>query len=131
MEMADAGVEVALAQLPGTALVQEYEGPFTIAYALQVRNPLEEEIEVVSVDLEALGASPYRLQSAQIPVSLKVRPGATEVVEFSMPAYSRGGEFSARAPVTIRGVVRFDSPSGKFRKVFTQRVSQPAAQGSL
>lgn len=121
--------QITLAQLPGTAFVQEYQGPFTIGFAMEVTNPANEEIELKGVELEAMGASPYRLQSSLIPFDETIGPGEREVVEFSMSAYSRGGEFSAKAPVTIRGVVQFKRSAGTFQKVFTQRINQPASMG--
>lgn len=117
--------EIRLVQLPGTTFTMRYEGRLSISYAVEVENLSSETIQLTSVQLKTVGDAPYELQKTSIPVRKEIRPGDTETVQFTADAYSYGGRFAPDLPVTIRGIARFDTPVGKFRKVFTQVVNQP------
>ena len=121
--------DIAIAQLPGTALAMQYRGTVTVPFLVEVTNNADEPIKIESLELWTIGDGPYTLQGPEVKFHTEIDPEETWTVQFSMPAFSEGGSLAPSHPVTIRGSAFFDSPSGRFRKVFTQQVRQPAQEG--
>jgi hypothetical protein len=100
------------------------QGALPVKYELRVANRSDETITLKRINLQSMGAGAYSVAPASHPFNKKIVPGGYEVVEFWIPALVDVDTImGANGPVTLRGIVHFDSTVGQFDKVFVQQVN--------
>lgn len=114
--------EIAIQQVPISSFLLQYSGPISVSYQMAVRNPSSEPITLRRLDLQVLGTGPYTIRRFPLTFKQVIAPDATEWVNFSVQAYSRGGRLGVNEPLTLRGIAYFEAPSGQFHRMFTQHI---------
>lgn len=123
----DSGIikpEIQMVQVGDYAFTLQYQGPITISYQLAVANPSGEPITLKQIKFANIGSGAYYVRRDPHFFNAIIPPGKTLVTSFALPAYAQGGMTGSREPVTIRGIAYFESPVGKFQKVFFQNLRQ-------
>lgn len=123
----DTGViqpEIQMVQVGDYSFNLQYQGPITISYQLAVANPSGETITLKQIKFANVGTGAYYVRRDPHFFNTIIPPGKTLVTSFALPAYAQGGSSGSREPVTIRGIAYFESPLGKFQKVFFQNLRQ-------
>ena len=119
--------EVEFVQIVGPADLGYPVGQIEVQYGLRVANRSSEPITLRSVALQTVGAGgPYTLQRKTYYFDREVAPDQFADVTFWAIAFADGdpNASDANAPVTIRGIAIFNTPSGAVRKVFQKVVGQ-------
>jgi hypothetical protein len=112
-------------------LVQTYgpdvfymRGTVPVEYQLVMTNRTGQPLTLRNLNLQTVGAGAYRLRTGDTPMNQPVAANGTTAMKLSMWGQSNGSYLRMSDPVTIRGIARFDSPSGPITKIFTQMVPQ-------
>lgn len=101
------GVDIHMEQLPRSEFDVGSRGAISIAYLMTIRNRRSEPIALRSVNLKAVGRSPYLLRDTPAAFDAVTIPAGQEsVVTLSMWAYPRGAKSSQ---VWLRGFAQFES----------------------
>ena len=100
------------------------QGALPVKYELRVANRSEETITLKRINVQSMGEGAYTVNPASHPFNKKIVPGGYEIVEFWIPAVvDIDTIMGANGPVTLRGIVHFDSTVGQFDEVFVQQVN--------
>ena len=97
-------------------------GAISLQYRVTVHNVSDTPLTLKRVDLNSLGAGAYTLGSTSRSFNLSIAPGATQAVQFWTSGTVDPTILGANGPVTLRGVLGFDSAKGSFQSVVTQQV---------
>lgn len=119
--------EIQFVQLQGPADMSYPSGEFEVQYGLHVANRSSEPITLKQVRVEPVGrGGPYVVRAETYYVTKTIGPDQFEDVSFWARADGSGDSHAmdATAPVTIRAIAYFDSPSGDFRQVLMKTLQQ-------
>lgn len=119
--------EIQFGQLVGPAELGYPRGTFDVQFGMRVTNKADQQITVRSIELQNVGVGgPYAVRTETYFFNKEVPAGQYVDLAFWAHAYGVGNAFAvdATAPVTVRGVVYFDSPAGTFRQVFVKNLQQ-------
>jgi hypothetical protein len=127
--------DIEMFQLVGPADLGYPSGEIEIKFGLRIGNPTSEAITLRQVELVPVGlGGPYEVIRRTYYFSKQViEPNQGRAVSFWAKADAEGDSQAAdaNAPVALRAIAVFDSPSGSFRKVlmktFTQRGTGPTS----
>ena len=131
---ASAGDKANIAK-PEIQLVQTYgpaeqnfpvEQSIKIEYAARIANRADVPITLRQIQVESTGEGGiYMVPRGQYTFNDAIAAGTTKDVTFRVDAYSFGNRrtVDAQAPITIRGLAFFESPSGSFRQPFTAMIT--------
>ncbi len=101
-------------------------GGLPVDYQLEITNQLDDPVTLTSVEIETVGFSgAYTMKRVRHGFSLTVKPHATEVVPIRawVQTLQQTDSGDVNAPVTLRGVARFDAQGGAvFKSPFVARV---------
>ena len=124
--------ELQFVQLSGPAEQNYTAGDIEVQYGIRISNRSSEPITLRRIELRSVGlGGPYRLLTRTYYFERVIRPEKFEDVTFWAKAVAEGDGMAndARAPVTVRAVVFFESPAGGFRDVITQILAQSGTLG--
>lgn len=127
--------EIEIRQLSVVPIAARHsQGPLPVKYELRVANRSDETITLKRISVQSMGVGAYTVNPQSHPFDKKIVPGGYEVVQFWIPTVVDDETIiGANGPVTLRGVVHFDSTVGQFDEVFVQQVNplsgrEPKAQ---
>jgi len=117
--------EVTLVQTGGVAsAARNIAGPIPVRYAIRVVNKASEPITLMRIDMQSIGTGAYTLTSTSRPFKTAITPESYQDVEIATTAIVENPTIlGANGPVTIRVILQFDSPLGKFQDVVVQQVN--------
>lgn len=124
--------ELRLVQLSGPAEQNYTPGEIEVQYGIRIANRSSEPITLRRIELHSVGSGgPYVLRTRTYSFERVIQPEQYEDVTFWAKAVAEGNAMAtdARAPVTVRAVVFFESPAGGFRDVLTQMLDQTGRFG--
>ena len=119
--------EIDFVQLSGPADQNYTPGNIEVQYGIRIANRAAVPITLRNIQIRSVGAGgPYELRPATYYFERVVQPEKYEDVTFWAKAVASGdpNDIDATAPITIRATAIFDSPSGRFRQVFTKMLEQ-------
>ncbi|MEO8217846.1 MAG: hypothetical protein ABI718_12255 [Acidobacteriota bacterium] len=119
-----AAPDLQLIQTMGRPDLAYMRGPISLQYVLRVRNNSSEPITLRSLQLSTVGPGAYSLRTGHNPLRKEIPAGETAEIPISAWGYTGGGFLGSTAPVSIRGVARFDTPEGPMQKLFLQDLAQ-------
>jgi hypothetical protein len=99
-------------------------GPMSMQYQLYIENKSDEPITLRQVQLQTPSPGAYALRNIPNFFKQSIGAGQRGTVTFWVPGVARGGISGNEEPVTIRGLVYFEAPSGDFQQVFLQTLGQ-------
>ena len=109
--------------MPGAA---EYvTGGIPVSFRLSVTNRAAIPITLKRVEVSSVGeAGGYRVPDTRVPFDLALAPGASDGVNFTVPAVNTGQNVTgANEPVTIRVISVYDSAEGALQTIVIRQVS--------
>ena len=117
---------IGLEQSVGPAQLGYPYGPIEIKYDMAVQNNSAETITLVRVNLQSInpGGGAYSLRRDFYNFKQAIPPNSIGVVSFWAKAFSWGRGPREAEPVSVRGVVYFESATGTFQKIFMRELSQ-------
>jgi len=117
--------DIILNQLVGPSDLGYPGGLIEVRYEMQVANRDPHPITLKRVEIQSISGGAYRLRREAFPYDITIQPGGATEINFWMRAL-QAGTFGrgSNEPVTIRGVVYFNSPAGAFQKMFIRELSQ-------
>lgn len=101
----------------------QYSGVQAIGFELAVTNPGSESLKLRQIKFSTIGTGAYYVDQNPQFFNLDIPPRKTAIKAFNLRVYSQGGSVGSREPVNLRAIALFDSPKGKFQKVFFQRLN--------
>lgn len=115
--------QVSIDQLSSAPAAAEHvTGGMPVQYRLSVTNAAQFPITLKRVDLQSIGSGAYDVNPTSMPFDVVIQIGATESVDFWVPAYATTSVAGANGAVALRVVTLYDSPSGKFQNVLVRQV---------
>ena len=115
--------EITIAQLSSTPTIAEHvTGGMPVHFRLTVTNTAQFPITLKRSELQSIGTGGYDVAPAAHPFNLVIAPGATESVEFWVPANASTSVAGANGAVALRVTTEYDSPSGGFQSVQVRQV---------
>jgi hypothetical protein len=119
--------DVEMYQLVGPADLNYPGGAIEVQFALRIANRSGEAIKLRQVEMTPVGAGgPYVITRRTYYFNQEIAPNQFKDVSFWARASAEGDAFAmdANAPVNVRAVATFESPSGGFRKILMKTFSQ-------
>ena|SRR5438132_926569 len=116
--------EITVRQISNVAdAARQISGNITVQYSVTIHNTTSTLLTLKRADLQSIGAGAYTLPPTSKPFNVVLSPGETQTVELWAPAVIEDVTVAgANGPVTIRGILQFDSPTGQFQSVVVQQV---------
>ncbi len=117
---------IGLEQVVGPAQLNYPYGPIEVKFSLAVQNNAPHPITLIRVDVGSLNpqGGAYSLRRDFYNFRETIPANGQAAVSFWAKAFSWGRSIRENEPVTIRGIVYFESPAGTFQKVFIRDLSQ-------
>ncbi|HYM61493.1 MAG TPA: hypothetical protein VEZ11_11450 [Thermoanaerobaculia bacterium] len=116
--------ELVFRQSVGPSDLNYPRGFLEVKYDVQVANRSAEPITVRRIEIQSDASGAYVIRKDRFLFDQKIDPDHFAVVSFWVRGLARGDSARGTAPVTIRGVVYFDSPVGAFHQFFIRELSQ-------
>lgn len=115
--------EVRIEQLSSAPAVAEHvTGGMPVQLRMSVTNTAQFPITLKRADLQSIGSGGYDISPTSRPFDIVLAPGATEAVEFWVPASAATSVAGVNGAVALRVITEYDSPSGRFQKVGVHQV---------
>lgn len=113
-------------QVVGPAQLDYPEGDFDMKFRLDIGNRADVPITLSQVQLVTVNppGGAYSLYRRPYYLHKVIDAHQVTAVELWVKAYSVGQSRRTNEPVTIRGTLYFESPSGSLRHVFVKELSQ-------
>ncbi len=117
---------VGIEQVVGPAELNYPYGPIEVKYNLGVQNNAPFPITLIRVDVATANSAggAYTLRHDFYHFKETIPKNSSRVVSFWAKAFSWGRSMRDTEPVTLHGVVYFETPNGSFQKVFIRELSQ-------
>lgn len=93
-----------------------------IYFEVDVTNQSSEPITIDRLRLSSTSGGSYDIFSREEFYNVEVSPGGTETVRVAATARVFSVRTSSVEPITIRGIVHFESPGGRFRRIVIQQL---------
>jgi hypothetical protein len=119
--------DIEMTQLVGPADLNYPSGAIEVQFGLRIANRSGETIKLRQVEMTPVGVGgPYRVRRRAYHFNEEVAPNGFKDVRFWARADAEGDAYAgdANAPVSLRAVAMFETPSGNFRKIFTKTFAQ-------
>ena len=119
--------DVEMYQLIGPADLNYPPGSIEVQFGLRIANRSSEPIKLRQVEMTPVGSGgPYEIRRFTYHFNHEIAPNGTRDVAFWARADATGDAFAldANAPVSLRAVAVFESPSGHLRKILMKTFSQ-------
>ena len=100
-----------------------YSGVQAVGFELTVTNPTTEPLTLRHIKFSTIGSGAYYVDQTPQFFNLDVPPRRTAVKAFSLRVYAQGGDIGSREPVSLRAIVQFETPEGKFQKIYFPRLN--------
>ncbi|HEY4640707.1 MAG TPA: hypothetical protein VII75_05135 [Thermoanaerobaculia bacterium] len=125
--------EVELLQLQAPVDIGYATGPTQIQFGVRIANRSGEPITLKRIEIQTVGTGSYVIRKQWFSFNEKVDPEHFGTVTFWARGYGfatdRGRTPSAE-PVSLRGILYFDTPVGSFHQFVTRYISQfPGGEG--
>jgi hypothetical protein len=116
--------EVNIRQLSNVAEAARYvTGGISVQYRVDVTNVAKEPITLKRIDLQSMGYGAYDLAPTSRPFDVKIAPGQSAFVEmWGAASIETASIVGANGPVTLRGIMQFESAAGAFQSVVVRQV---------
>lgn len=123
--------------IPPEFRVREISGQFrphaneTVPITLQVDifNHSAEDLVLKRLQIQSMGGGAYRFGPASKIFNFKIPSQSVQTFEIPVDASLESIAIDPSTPVTIRGTAIFESPFGKFRRVFVSPLEDRGASG--
>jgi hypothetical protein len=117
--------DIAIEQLVGPAQLGYPGGRVDIQYEVRVGNRAAEPITLRRIEVSSIGGGAYRLRHESYPFNATLQANQQGSIQFWAHALQSGPTFrGSNEPVTLRAILYFDSPSGKFQQIVMQSLGQ-------
>jgi hypothetical protein len=114
-----------LTQMPDAA--SHVMGNFPVQYRLQIGNRAAVPLTLKMVNITSVGMGAYDVPSQTRPFDVLIAPSRDAVVDFYVSVNVTDPTIiGANGPVTLHGVVTFDSEIGQFQKTFMLQANEMA-----
>jgi len=114
---------VVVEQLSSQPTVAEHvTGGIPIYLGVAVTNNADIPITLKRVNLQSMGTGGYNVPPTSRPFNKVIQPGATEQVEFWVPAYADPSVAGVNGAVALRSIVQFDTSQGSFQNTTVHQV---------
>jgi hypothetical protein len=114
---------VQISTMPGAA--RHVTGGFPVQYRLHVGNHATIPITLKRVSVQSVGMGAYDVPSVTSPFDVKIAPEQSTEVDFWVPAVViQPTILGANGPVTLHGVVVFNSEWGPFQRTFLLQANE-------
>ncbi len=125
--------EISLVQLNAPVDSGYATGPTQVQFGARIANRSSEPITLRRIEMQSVGTGSYQLRREQFSFNEKIEPGQFGTVTFWVHAYAyptgRDRRPSAE-PVTVRGILYFESPAGSFHQIVSRYIDQfPGSEG--
>lgn len=115
--------QVRIEQLSSVPLAaQHVTGGVPVQYRMSITNAAQIPITLKRVDVQSIGDGAYVVQPNSKPFALAIAPGATETVEFWVPATAVVSVAGANGAVALQLRTQYDSSAGSFQNVTVSQV---------
>lgn len=105
-------------------VARDVTGPISVQYALAIKNPSAQPIELRSVELSSVGGGAYDLSPVTRTVKLAIAPGATVETQLWAPAIVPMATVAgANGPVTLRVRAVFEVGGKQFETYDVRNVN--------
>jgi hypothetical protein len=124
--------ELELVQLVAPANVGYATGPTQIQFGLRAHNNAAEPITIRRIDIQSVGTGAYELRRDSFRFDRTIQPNESGDVTFWAHAFAYATDRSGTPwsePVTVRAVIRFDSPAGPFQQIVTRYITEFPGEG--
>jgi hypothetical protein len=116
--------EFRIRQVGGQAQVARHmQGAIAVNLEMEIINRSSEPLTVERIQVESMGAGAYTIPSTSRPFEKVIPPDRIEVFDLWAPANAENTILGANGPVTVRSVVTYRSPLGKFQKIYVRQVN--------
>jgi len=116
--------EFRIRQVGGQAQVARHmQGAIAVNLEMEIINRSSEPLTVERIQVESMGAGAYTIPSTSRPFEKVIPPERIEVFDLWAPANAENTILGANGPVTVRSVVTYRSPLGKFQKIYVRQVN--------
>src|SRR3954466_15835160 len=118
--------DFALTQLSKVPEAAEHiTGGFPVQYRLHILNRAPIPITLRSVNVSSVGMGAYDLPSTTRPFNIPLEPDKPAAVDFFVSAIVADPTIiGANGPVTLHGIVTFDSAVGQFQRTFMLQANE-------
>ncbi|MCU1350295.1 MAG: hypothetical protein JWO56_3325 [Acidobacteria bacterium] len=117
--------EISFEQIVGPAELGYPGGRIDIQYEVTIANRSAEPISLRRIEVSSIGGGAYRLRRESFPFSVTVPPDRQGTLRFWAHALQSGAVFrGSNEPVTLRAILFFDSPAGKFQQIVMRELGQ-------
>ena len=100
-----------------------YSGVQAVGFELNVSNPTAEPLTLRHIKFSTVGTGAYYVDQTPQFFNLDIPPRQTAVKGFTLRVYAQGGDIGSREPVTLRAIVQYENPEGKFQKIYFPRLN--------
>lgn len=114
---------ITIDQLSSTPTVAEHvTGGMPVHFRLTVTNTAAFPITLKRSELQSIGSGGYEVTPTAHPFNIVIAPGASESVEFWVPANATTSVAGVNGAVALRVTTEYESPSGGFQSVQVRQV---------
>jgi hypothetical protein len=118
-------VTLHIAQYESAPNAYLYGGLVNVRYELWIANRTTIPITLTRIEIRTVSSGAYAIRPTSTPINIEVTPGQEKTIPLSLWANARGGNLSAREPVTLRATAYMTGPNGPFVRLFTEYLSEP------
>ena len=105
-------------------LASHVSGSFPVQYRLHVGNHAPVPIRLRQVNVSSVGMNAYEVASTTRPFNVTIGPEQSVDVEFFVSGLIAQSILGANGPVTLHGIVVFDSQWGPFQRSFLLQANE-------
>lgn len=118
--------DVSFVQLIGPSEMNYPTGNVEVKFGIQIINKSSEPITLRAIDISSMGAGgAYEIRRERFTYNTTIPGQKVASLERWVKAYAYGPQTAIQnAPVTVRAILLFDSPSGSLQKVVVQNIGQ-------
>ena len=122
----DAVVEFEQVYGPSNLTLVRGTNTMPIEYSVRIGNRGQEAFTLKRISVSSVGSGSYALRPEEQVYDVAIAPDTAEAVKLTARGYFSGNANgdASREPVTLRAILYFDAPSGAFRRIVTQNLTQ-------
>ncbi|HVR43595.1 MAG TPA: hypothetical protein VMS56_09125 [Thermoanaerobaculia bacterium] len=89
-----------------------------VTFEIDVTNRAADPLEVTEIELNSLGGAQFEILTKVRRLRERIAPGETRTISVSATAVSRTVRGTPTEPMSVRGIVTFETPDGRrFREI--------------
>jgi len=117
--------EISIEQVVGPAELGYPGGLIDVQYEVTIANRSAEPLSLRRIEVSSVGGGAYRLRRESFPFNVTVPADRQGTLRFWAHALQSGAVFrGSNEPVTLRAILFFDSPAGRFQQIMMRELGQ-------